>query len=166
MKYFLYILFLASLINMFCKIAAVGQDCNGYWNTCHNDSVNNVHDHYQLVVNDKGQGVSKSAYISDVEILETEFQIFAGRDYRMSICTNFEYKPIIKMYEYGTMKLIYDNTRNDSISIFEYEQRFDMKIKAIISIPQRPTRKVSNLIKEKPKRYCIGFKLESMITRK
>ncbi|MCK9575697.1 MAG: hypothetical protein WC979_02400 [Candidatus Pacearchaeota archaeon] len=151
---------------LFLSLNLKSQDCNGYWNTCHNDTVNNYHDSYQLVVNDKGQGVSKSANISDVEILETVFDIFSGRDYRMSICSSYEYMPILRLYEYGTNNVIYDNSQNDSILVFEFEQRFNMKIKAVVSIPQSKKRKVSNLIVEKPKRYCIGFKLESMITRK
>jgi hypothetical protein len=143
-----------------------GQDCYSYWNQCHNDSINNYHDAYQLVVNKNGQGVSKSAYISDVEVLETEFDLFRGRDYRMSICTTYDYSPIIRLYEIGTGILVYDNTLNDSVLIFEYQQWVDRKIKATISIPRTKKIKVPGLMSEKPKRYCIGFKLESMITRK
>src|ERR1035437_10036515 len=142
-----------------------GQDCASYWNSCHNDSVNNYHDHYQLVVDEHGRVVSKSAYISDVEYLETSFDLFAGRDYRMSVCTSYNYKPMIILYEYGTERIIYDNTKNDSTIVFEFEQRFDVKIKAIVRIPQIKRKKVSNLIVQKPYRYCIGITLESMITR-
>jgi hypothetical protein len=155
-------LFLFLLISLHAK----SQDCYDYWDKCHNDSINNYHDHYQLVVNENGQGVSKSAYISDVEVLETQFDIFSGRDYRMSICTTYDYKPILILYELGTSNVIYDNTKNDSCIIFEFEQRFNMMVKAVIRIPQSKKRNVSHLIVEKPKRYCIGFKLESMITRK
>jgi len=143
------------------------QDCSSYWNLCHNDSINNYHDHYQLVVNDRGQNVSKSSFISIKETLEIEFQLFSGRDYRMSICTSYENKPIIRIYELGTTNLIYDNTTNDTIEVFEYEQRFNMKVKAIVSLFYKENKNKKNyLLEEKPKRYCIGFKLESMITRK
>jgi hypothetical protein len=160
MKYFLVIICLISTTLL------RGQDCYDYWNSCHKKNKVDTNDVYQLVVNKYGQCVSKSAYISDVEILETYFDIFAGRDYRMSICTTFEYKPIIRLYEIGSNVLVYDNSLNDSVLVFEYQQWVDRKIKAIISIPQKKKKSVSSLIVEKPKRYCIGFKLESMITRK
>ena len=160
MKYFLIFCFLISTMIL------RAQDCYDYWNSCHKKNKVDSNDVYQLVVNKNGQCVSKSAYISDVEILETSFDLFSGRDYRMSICTTYDYKAIIRLYEIGTNLLIYDNTLNDSVLVIEYQQWVDRKIKAIISIPQLKRKQGSNLIFEKPKRYCVGFKLESMITRK
>ena len=155
------------VLSFFFYIQVYSQDCIGYWNECHNDTINNYHDSYQLVVNDKGQCVSKSAYISDDQSLVTNFDLFPGRDYRITICSTYDYKPIIRLYEIGTDKLVYDNTvYNDTSSIIEFEQRFSIKIKSIVTIPKNNKKLVSSLLKEKPLRYCIGIKIESMITRK
>lgn len=159
-------LILAILMILCVIFSAKSQDCVGYWNYCHNDSINNLHDSYQLVTDAKGQVVSKSAYILDVETIETFFDLRIGYDYRMSIANSSNKKTIVQLFSIPENILIYDNTTNDSIQLFEFEQRENFKVKAIISIPKTVKKQTPNVFQEKSKRYCIGFKLESMITRK
>lgn len=148
------------------SVCLKAQDCVGYWNYCHNDTVNNYHDSYKLVVDGKGRGVSVSGFVLDTETIETEFTLSPGRDYRMSVCSSSKNKPIIKLYEFGTQNVIYSNVENDTISVFEFEQRFVVKVKAVVSLPAQKRKSTAGMLKLKSQRYCLGFKLESMITRK
>ena len=61
------------LVFLFLSLQVFSQDCNGYWNSCHQDSLKSKYDHYSLVVDKYGQVVSKSAYISNDEQILTYF---------------------------------------------------------------------------------------------
>lgn len=144
-----------------CIIHCVhAQDCIMYWNEC------NKHDtttNYYSVVKD----ASKSLYIADNESMDVYFDLIKGRDYRLSVCTNYdEGKPILRFYNTQNMSLMYDNTQfRDTASSVEIEMDVTYKVKAVVSLPAKPHPTVG-LLYIKPKRYCIGYKLETMITRK
>ena len=114
-----------------------------------------------------------SQLLSRTESMEVIFEIVQARDYKITIGSELKNaKPIIKVYNYDDNVLMYDNTQNDSVSIFEFEVMVSRKVKAVVSLPKIRNELVDKnkydprILMPKVNRYCVGIKLETMVTRK
>jgi len=159
-------LFIACLF--FCSVG-FSQDCINYWKL--NEAVNQTYNYsnkYFLVP----EGCF-SMLISRLEKMEITFEIIQGRDYKLSIGSDLPNgKPIIKVYNVDDNMLMYDNTQNDTASVLEFEVIQSRRVRAIVTLPKsQKENKDRNrydpaILLPKINRYCVGIKLETMITRK
>lgn len=112
---------------------------------------------------------SKSALLLRGETMESVFNIIQGKDYRITLCSElFPNEINLKIYDAddGSI-LLYDNTQNDTAQIFEFQVFNSRRVRAFISVPKTPEKKKNTgLLVEKTPRGCVGFLLETMVTRK
>jgi len=134
------------------------QDCKDYWTKCGSSQGIN---YYSLVPES-----CFSNLLATDESFEIPIELIQSRDYRMSLCSTFEYKVHVKFLDKNTGVLVYDNTLNDTVQVFEFQMFDNRMVRAIVSLPNTHGKRVLGGLTEKPKRYCVGIKIESMITRK
>lgn len=112
---------------------------------------------------------SKSGLMLRGETMESVFTIFQGKDYRITLCSElFPNEINLKIYDAddGSI-LLYDNTQNDTAQIFEFQVFNTRRVRAMVSVPKiAQSKKNTGLLVEKTPRGCVGFLLETMITRK
>ena len=146
------------LLLHFFYVASYSQDCKDYWNQNSGTDVNN------------GYTIVPSACISKLiatdESMEIPFELIQNKDYKMSIFTTFKYKAYITLYDKNNGKLIYNNILNDTAQVIEFQVKDNSTVRAIITLPNTRAKKVVGAFTVKPERYCVGLKLESMVTRK
>jgi len=153
MKFFK-IIFLLLLLHA----TSFSQDCKDYWTQCTPTQIDN---HYSLVPES-----CFSNLLATDESFEIPIELIQSRDYRMTLCSTFEYKVHVTFLDKNTGVLVYDNTKNDTVQVFEFQMFDNRTVRAIVSLPHSRGKKVIGGLTEKPKRYCVGIKIESMITRK
>jgi len=112
----------------------------------------------------------KSALLHSGEQMEVTFHIVQGKDYRVSMCSEeFGKNVVLRIYDSEKPSLVlYDNTKNDSAQVFEFQVFTSRQVRAVVSIPEeknQPSSTAGILIVKTP-RGCVGLLLESMITRK
>ena len=112
---------------------------------------------------------SKSALLLRGEFMESVFTIFQCKDYRITLCSElFSNEINLKVYDAddGSI-LLYDNTQNETAQVFEFQFFNTRRVRCIISVPlSNQPKKNTGLLVEKTPRGCVGFLLESMVTRK
>lgn len=154
--------FYLTILLVISALFANAQDCIDYYlNRCPRLEENN----YYTVVPEG----SKSILMKEGEEMELTFQIYQGKDYRISTCSDlFDGKVVLRIYDFDDPTLLlYDNEKNDMIQSFEFQVIESRKIKAVVTVKVDEKRKQMNtLLIEKIQRGCVGLMLESMITRK
>ena len=112
---------------------------------------------------------SKSALLLRGESMESTFTIFQCKDYRITLCSEmFTNEVVLKIYDAddGSI-LLYDNTQNETAQVFEFQVFNTRHVRCVISVPlSTQPKKNTGLLVEKTPRGCVGFLLESMVTRK
>ena len=155
--------FLIGFLGIFLLIGTVsrGQDCINY----HLKACPRLNPNPYI---DVPEG-SKSALMLRGEHMESTFTIFQCKDYRITLCTElFVNEVVLKIYDAddGSV-LLYDNTQNNTAQIFEFQVFNTRRVRAVVSIPVvAEPKKNTGLLVEKTPRGCVGFLLESMVTRK
>lgn len=145
------------------------QDCINYWKF--NDKLNESYN-YQNKYFVVPEGCL-SKLISESETMEINFELIHGRDYKITIGTDMPgSKALVKIYNTDDNVLLYDNAQNDSLQVVEFEIVESRKVKAIITLPlkNKPTNDKNkyhaSIMLPKVNRYCVGIRLETMITPK
>ncbi len=137
---------------------AFSQECRDYW----------VQD--GKVILNSGYSVVSDACLSKLlatdESMEIPFELIQCRDYKMSVFTTFNDKAYLSLYDKNTGNLLYNNILNDTAQVFEFQVKANSSVRAIISLPNKNNKKVVGAFTVKPQRYCVGFKLETMITKR
>ena len=104
--------------------------------------------------------------IATDETIEIPFELIQCKDYKMSIISTFDYKAYIRLYDKENGTLLYNNVLNDTAQIMEFQVKRNSDVKAIITLPNLHGKKLVGAFTAKPPRYCVGLKLESMITKR
>jgi hypothetical protein len=151
--------FIIFLISLFFSASLFSQDCKDYWNQC-GVTPSGVN-YYSLIPES-----CFSNLLATDESFEVPIELIQSRDYKMSLGSTFDYKVHVKLLDKTTGALVYDNTLNDTVQVFEFQMFDNRNVRAIVSLPHEHGKKVLGGLTEKPKRYCVGIKIESMITRK
>lgn len=153
MKHFMIFLLLQFLI-----VVAFSQECKDYWNQ---NGVAVLNDSYTIVPD-----ACISKLLATDESFEIPFKLIQSKDYKMSLVTSFDYKAYITLYDRNNGTLIYNNVLNDTAQVIEFQVKENSDIRAVISLPNTHAKKVIGAFTVKPDRFCVGLKLESMITRR
>ena len=145
---------------MMVSLSSYSQDCANFWD------VKRPQDEYQLVPSG-----CHSMLISNNEFMTVVFPLIKGRDYRLSVNTNHPTKKaIFKIYSDGGNVLLYNNYEmsEDTTQIFEFEQRETYIAMAIVTLIDYSIddNTYTDVLKPKTIRYCVGIKVETMITKK
>ena len=151
--------FLLFVFSLLISASLFSQDCKDYWNQC--GTIPPGPNYYSLVPES-----CFSNLLATDESFEVDIDLIQNRDYRMSLGSTYDYKVHVTFLDKNTGALVYDNTKNDTVQIFEFQMFDNRKVQAIVSLPHVRGKKVLGGLTEKPKRYCVGVKIESMITRK
>lgn len=97
------------------------------------------------------------------------FFIYQGRDYRLTMCSEmYKGEVVLKLYDFEDQTLLlYDNTLNEMKQEFEFQIMRTRKVKADVYVPELPKESQNfGLLTQKVPRGCVGFLLETMVTRK
>ena len=139
-------------------ISSFSQECKDYWNK---NGVITVNDGYTIVPD-----ACISKLLATDESFEIPFELIQCKDYKMSLVTSFDYKAYITLYDRNNGTLIYNNILNDTAQVIEFQVKENSAVRAVISLPNLHAKKVVGALTAKPERFCVGLKLESMITRR
>jgi len=145
-------------ILLFFHAISFSQDCKDFWNQCGSTQSTGF---YSIVPE-----ACFSNLLATDESFEIPIELIQSHDYRMTLCSTFEYKIHVKYLDKESGVLVYDNTLNDTLQTFEFQMFDNRNVRAIVSLPNIHGKKIIGGLTEKPKRYCVGIKMESMITRK
>jgi hypothetical protein len=107
-----------------------------------------------------------SKLLATDETLEVPFELIQNKDYKMSVVTSFDYKAYLTLYDRKNGTLLYNNILNDTAQVIEFQVKENSDVRAIITLPNVRGKKTVGAFTVKPERYCVGLKLESMITRR
>ena len=105
--------------------------------------------------------------------MELNFDLIKWRDYKIRIGTEMpDGKALIKIYNTENNVLLYDNSLNDTAAVVEFEIIETRHIKAVVTLTRSSkktndkNRYYEDIIVPKINRYCVGIRLETMITHK
>jgi len=143
---------------LFLSITSFSQDCRDYWNK---NGVVVLNNSYTIVPD-----ACMSKLIATDESFEIPFELIQNKDYKMSLVTSFSYKAYITLFDKDNGTLIYNNILNDTAQVIEFQVKQNSNVRAVISLPNTKGKKQMGAFTLKPERYCVGMKLESMVTRK
>ena len=85
------------------------------------------------------------------------FEIFSGKDYRMTLCSDSLYSGIVSFQIRDDNSVLYDNSDEDFNTFLEFSCRKTTHVELIISAPNR-----SDVAPET--KGCIGLLIEEAIT--
>lgn len=142
----------------FMWVTSFSQECRDYWNQ---NGVRVVNNSYSIVAN-----ACMSKLLATDETMEIPFELFQCKDYKLSIFSSLQQKAFITLYDKNSGELIYKNTLSDTAQVIEFQMKENRSVLASISLPNIHAKKVVGAFTAKPDRYCVGIKLESMITRR
>ena len=146
------------LVSQFLAVAGFSQECRDYWNK---NGVMTFNESYTVVPD-----ACIGKLLATDESIEIPFELIQCKDYKMSIFTNFNYKAYLTLYDRDNGQLIYNNQLNDTAQVIEFQVKNNSSVRAIITLPNTHAKKIKGAFTEKPERFCVGLKLESMITRR
>jgi len=112
---------------------------------------------------------SKSELLLRGEVMTLSFFIYQGRDYRLTLCSEmYGGEVVLKLYDFEDQTLLlYDNTLNDMNQEFEFQVMRTRKVKADVFVPKEENKSQNfGMLTQKIPRGCVGFLLETMVTRK
>ena len=139
-------------------IAVYSQECKDYWNQ---NGIVTINDSYTIVPD-----ACMSKLLATDESFEIPFKLIQCKDYKMSLFTTLHNKAHVTLYDRNNGTLIYNNTLNDTAQVIEFQVKENCDVRAVISLPNTHGKKTVGALTEKTKRYCVGLKMESMITRR
>jgi hypothetical protein len=146
------------LFFLFQTVLSFSQNCKDYWNK---DGITTINNSYSIVP----EGCVSKLLATD-ESFELPFDLIQCKDYKMAIVTSFNYKAYITLYDRNNGTLIYNNILNDTAQVLEFQVKSNMNVRAVLSLPHNNAKKVVGSFTVKPNRYCVGLRLESMVTKK
>lgn len=145
---------------MMVSLSSYSQDCVNFWD------VKGPQDEYQLVLSG-----CHSMLISNKEFMTVSFPLIQGRDYRVTVNTNHPCKKaVLRLYSENGENLLYDNYEmtEDTAQVIEFEQRKTGIAMAMVTLIDYSVddNTYSDVLRPKTTRYCVGIKVETMITKK
>ena len=148
------------LVILLYSLTSYSQDCVDFWN------IKTKPGFYSLIPE-----ACHSMLVSNTEFLKVNFQMDEGRDYRITVRTDkLGDKAVYKIYTQDTDSLIFSNydQTEDTAQVFEFEVRQTRLVYVIVTLSdfREDENSYSSGLKPKTNRYCIGIKVETMITRK
>jgi len=153
MKYFNILLLL-----LFVSLSSFSQECKDYWM---DNGVKTSNDGYSIVPE-----ACMSKLLATDESFELPFKLIQNKDYKMTVVTSFKYKAYITLYDRNNGTLIYNNILNDTAQVIEFQVKENSEVRAVLALPNKAGKKQVGAFTVKPDRYCVGIRLESMVTRK
>ncbi|MBE9468585.1 MAG: hypothetical protein IMY72_09765 [Bacteroidetes bacterium] len=111
---------------------------------------------------------SRSALFIKGETSKMNFDIFNGRDYRISICNDDDLGDTLefKLIDFETDDVLYNNADNDYSKVFEFTvfETRTVYIKIFVPGKTEEEKKIHGILPKNRNTGCLGVLIEHMIT--